>query len=285
MFHSGKRSVIAALLISLGGCGDKPAGEAGNEAMAMKVNGHAISAAEVAAKLQQYQGMPPEQKASVTEKMLASLADSEMLRQAALAEKLDQEPKLRIRLIATQRLILANAYIEKTMAAVTAPNEAEIKTHYEQNPNRYANRKVFDLQEITLSATPEQTAAITAKLLEKPTLQALMTWINGQQLQPIAQHLVAPAEKVLGPVLDKLGKAERGETVALTNKDKLVLLHVSDVQLQPLALADAAPLIREQLLEARKAAAMETMLKQLREKTEIEYLPPYQVATKPAAKS
>lgn len=284
MIHPGKLTVIAVLLIALGGCGDKPAGEAGNEAMAMKVNGHAISAAEVAAQLQQYQGMPADQKASVTEKMLASLADSEMLRQAALAAKLDQEPNLRMRLNATQRLILANAYIEKTMAAVAAPSVAEIKTHYEQNPDRYAKRKVFDLQEISLGASPEQATAIAAKLQEKPTLQALMTWIHGQQLQPIAQHLVAPAEKVLGPVLDQLGKAERGETLALTNKDMMVLLHVSDIQLQPLALTDAAPLIREQLLEARKAAAMETMLKQLREKTEIEYLPPYQAAAKPSAK-
>jgi EpsD family peptidyl-prolyl cis-trans isomerase len=284
MIYYGKLSLIAAMLIMLGGCGDKTANEATKEHAAMKVNGQAISAAEVAAQLQQYQGMSADQKASVTEKMLASLADSEMLRQAALTAGLDQEPTLRIRLNATQRLILANAYIEKTMAAVSVPSEAEIKSHYEQNPDRYAKRKVFDLQEISLGATPEQVAAIHAKLAEKPSLQVLMDWIYAQQMQPMAQHLVAPAEKVLAPVLEKLGKAERGETLALTNKDRLVLLHITDIQIQPLQLAEAAPLIREQLLEARKATAMESMLKQLREKTEIEYLPPYQAAAKPAAK-
>ena len=284
MIHPAKLSVIAAMLITLGGCGDKSANEATTEPAAMKVNGQAISAAEVAAQLQQYQGMPAEQKASVTKKMLASLADSEMLRQAALTAGLDQEPTLRIRLNATQRLILANAYIEKTMSAVAVPSESEIKTHYDQNPDRYANRKVFDLQEISLDATPEQVAAIHAKLAEKPPLQVLMAWIHAQQMQPFAQHLVAPAEKVLAPVLENLVKAEKGETLAMANKDRLVLLHINDIQIQPLPIADATPLIREQLLEARKATTMETMLKQLREKTQIEYLPPYQAVTKPQAK-
>lgn len=275
MTGHGKLSLIAATLILLSACGEKTA----EVPAAMKVNGEAISVAEVESQLLQYQNLPAERKQSVTKNLLASLADSEMLHQAALKEKLDLDQAMQIRLNATRRLILANAYIESTMAAVPQPTDAEVKAHFDANPDRYANRKLYDLREISVEAPPQQFAAIDTLLAGSPQLSELMSHLQDRKLQHVDQHLVVSSEKVLEPILQKLGKAAEGEIIRLADKGKLTLLYVNAMQVQPLSLEQAMPLIQSHLYEARKAESMEAMLKQLRGQTRIEYFPPYSGST------
>jgi EpsD family peptidyl-prolyl cis-trans isomerase len=276
MTGHGKSSLILATLVLLAACGDKTA----TAPTAMKVNGKAISVAEVESQLLQYQSLPDERKQAVTKNLLASLADSEMLHQAALKEKLDLEQAMQIRLNATRRLILANAYIESTMAAVPKPSDADVQAYFEANPARYAERKMYDLQEISIQAAPQQVAAIDALLAGPLQLDALMDHLRDRKIQHVDQHLVVSAEKVLEPILQKLGNARQGEFIRLADQGKLTLLFVNAIQAQPLSLDQATPLIQAHLYEARKAESMEAMLKQLRDQTRIEYFPPYSAAPK-----
>ncbi len=272
MIHPVKLSVFTALLL-LAACGEKPASTA--MPAAMKVNGEAISAAEVEGKIQQYQHLPAAQKAAVSEKILASLADSEMLRQAAVNEKLDQDAAVRARLISTNRLILANVYIEKTQAAVAKPSEAELKAYFEQHPERYAERKTYELRELVAEGSPENLAKAEAKLATAIKHADFTRWMNETGIPFNEQHLMASADKVLAPVLAKLRSAKPGDVISLPGKGRLSALFVDAVHAQPLAWEQAAPMIAETLHEERKTAAMEAMLKQLRDKAKVEYLPPY----------
>lgn len=278
MNHPGRISLLAATLsLLLVACGEKPA----TTAAAMKVNGEVISTAEIEAKLQSYAHLPVEQKQSVTDTILTSYADMELLRQAALKDKLDHDAALRARLAGTTRLILANAYIEKTMAAVTKPAAAEIKAYYDKHPDRFAQRKRYELREMVILGSPATLAEADAKATEVNDLGKLGAWLLQKKISHNEQPLSITSEKVLESVLEKLRATRGGEIIKLPGKDKMTVLLVSKVEPQPLSLAQATDMIANQLYEERQGAATKNMMKTLREKAKIEYLPPYK--TPPAA--
>lgn len=271
MIHPGKLGVIAAMLALLGACGEKAA----SVPAAMKVNGETISVDEVENKLQQYAHLPPDQKQSVTNTILTSLADSELLRQGALREHLDTDAAVKARLAGVSRLILANAYIEKTMAAVKKPSEAEIKTYFDQHPDRFAQRKNYDLQELVILGAPAVLTEVDAKAAGIKKESDLTPWLIQQKIPHNDQQLLVTSEKILEPVLEKLRATQGGEVIRLMDKDKMTILFVNKVEAQPLSLAQASGMIANQLYEERKGEAMKNIVKSLREKAKIEYLPPY----------
>lgn len=254
-------------------CGEKPA-PAGHTAL--KVNGVAISAAEVEAKLQQYSRLPAEQKAFVTGTILNSLAELELLRQAALSEKLDADEAVQARLAGATRYILAEAYMAKTKAAVAKPSAAEVKADYDKLPARFAQRKLFDLQEVNIETSPANQTEIEARLKSGAKLNDLVGWLQFRKLQHDVQPLVISSEKVVEPILEKLASAHDGDVIQLPGKGKMTILFVNKVEAQPLTLEQATPMIEERLYEAGKTARITETMKRLRDKARIEYLPPYQ---------
>ncbi len=280
MIHRVGFSVLAALLL-LVACGDKP--ESKSPPAAMKVNGEPIGSAEVEGKIQQYQHLPAAQRAAVSEKILASLADSELLRQAAVRDKLDQDEAVQARLNSTYRLILASVYIDKIKAAVAQPSEAEVRAHFDQHPERYAERRTYDLWEVVAESSAENLAKAEAKLAGPIKHADFTRWMNETGIPFNEQHLVASADKVLAPVLAKLRTARAGDVISLPARGRLSVLFVNAVHADPLAWEQAAPMIAETLLEERKSAAMEAALKKLRDTAKVEYLPPYS-GGKPASK-
>lgn len=279
MTHPGKLTTLAAMLsLLLAACGEKqaPTGHA-----ALKVNGEAISAAEVEAKLKQYSRLPAEQKTFVTGTILNSLADLELLRQAAVREKLDADEAVQARLAGAARFILAETYMTKTKAAVAKPSAADVKAHYDKQPARYAERKLFDLHEVNIETSPENMAEIESRLKRGARLDDFVGWLQLSKIQHDVQPLVVSAEKVLEPILDKLAQAHDGDVITLPGKDKLTALFINKVQTQPLTLEQATPMIEEQLYEASKTERMKETMKQLRDKAKIEYLPPYQASSRP----
>lgn len=272
MNYPGRITLLAAALsLLLAACGDKPA----MTAAAIKVNGEAIGAAEIEAKLQSYAHLPAEQKQSVTNTILTSFADSELLRQAARREKLDADPALQARLAGATRLIMANAYIEKILASVAKPGAAEIKADYDQHPDRYAQRKRYDLREMVVLGGPAVLAEVDAKALALGDLDKLGAWLLEKKIPHNEQPLSVTSEKVLESVLEKLRPARGGEIIRLPGGDKLTVLRVNKVEAAPLPLEQASAAIAGQLLERRQGEAMKQAMKTLREKARIEYLPPY----------
>lgn len=280
MNYPGRITLLAAALsLLLAACGDKPATTSN---AAIKVNGEAIGAAEIEAKLQSYSHLPAEQKRSVTHTILTSFADSELLRQAALREKLDADPALQARLAGATRLILANAYIEKTLAAAAKPSTAEIKDYYDQHPDRYAQRKHYDLRELVVLGSPAVLAEVDAKAAALGNLDKLGAWLLEKKIPHNEQPLSVTSEKVLESVLVKLRAARGGEIIRLPGEDKLTVLLVNKVEAQPLPLDQASDVIASQLLEQHQGEAMKQALNTLRKQAKVEYLPPYQ-APKPTA--
>lgn len=265
--------VISALLcLAVTGCSDnKP----GDTAAAAIVNGEALSAAELKMKLNQYDHLPAERKSVVAGTLLKSMVDMELLRQAAIEDKLDADEVIRARIDSSTRMILAEAYMTKQGAAVAKPSDSDIKAYFDQNPELYSDRKVFEMDELMIKVRPEDAGEIKEKFGEGKNYNEFVAWLAEKKIPSNSQPVSAAAEDMPKNVLGKLRDVQAGDVLTLEGPDQFSVIRVHAVHSQPRTLEEAKPAIEEKLYRQRRTDGMDSLLKQLRDKAKIEYVAPY----------
>jgi EpsD family peptidyl-prolyl cis-trans isomerase len=272
MINSGRLPALIALLsVLLSACGEKTA--AGPAAV--KVNGESITAAELEHHMKQYPHLQGERKNEVMSRLLKAKIDMELLRQAALKDRLDADEAVRLSLADANRLILANAYLQKQRAAVAKPDASEVKAYYDQHPERFAERKVYDLRELAIQTIPENETGIRAKLGDGTKFDDFVRWLREKKIAHSDQQAVVATEQMREDIVQKLKTIRAGETVTLQDKNRMTVVLVNAVQAQPLTLEQASPAIEEDLYSKRRKETVDSMMKQLHEQASIEYVAPY----------
>lgn len=265
-------ALVPLLGLLLAGCGEKKA-EVGNAAA--KVNGTSISVAELDSKMKQYSHYPAEQKSLITGTILKALVDTELLRQAALGEKLDQDEQVRLKLAQANRLILANAYVEKQRATIAKPSAEEVKAYFDKHPELYGDRKIYELRELVIQPKPANEAEILAKLGDGRKFDEFTRWLTENKIPHGSRPQVVAPDNIPEDILAKLYKQEVGTAMVINDASRISILHVDGHQPQPTALDKATPAIEAKMVDQGKVAAMDATFKKLREKAKIEYVAPY----------
>ncbi len=268
------RTLLPLLALVLAGCGDK----ALEATTAAKVNDTVIRAAELSEKMKQYKHFPEDRKSQVTATLMKATVDSELLRQAAVKERLDQDEQVRIKLAQANRLILANAYVDKVRAQVSKPTAAEVKAHYDQHPELYADRKLYELQELVIQPKPANEAEILAKLGDGSNFGDFVGWLRGQNIAHGSRPQTVVPDNMPEDILARLKSLGVGKAFAIVDTDRINILRVEALQTQAIGLEAATPAIEKKLLDQRMAGAMENALKSLRDNAKIEYAPAYSPA-------
>ena len=76
-------------------------------------------------------------------------------------------------------------------------------------------------------------------------------------------------------LLQKLGNVPVGGGVVEGGADQMTVTYVRSMRDEPLTLDQAKPQIAKLLMENKKTESYRNMIKQLRDKAKIEYVPPY----------
>src|SRR5256714_8547462 len=135
-----RRLLIAALAIVPSGC-ERAAADA---QLAAKVNGTEIS-------LRHLRTTSPGNLQQVLEKVI----DRELLVQKALEAGLERDPQLGESIDAARRQLLAQAYIDKVSASVQKSSREEVHAFYAENPVLFAERRIYRMRELVVSAPAE----------------------------------------------------------------------------------------------------------------------------------
>jgi EpsD family peptidyl-prolyl cis-trans isomerase len=269
MKYSQKMLALTVVLsVILAACGEKKtAGHA-----AVKINGETISVAELERQMEE-SGQSP--ASGITGQMMKSMIDKELLRQAAIKDKVDTDERVRASLALANRMILASAYMHKQIQGIGKPTEAEVSGYFNQHPEFFAERKLYDVQEVAIKGKPANAAEIKAKVAGGTNLKDFLRWLDEKKIPYTNQQFSVASDQMRDVVAKKLGDARIGQAVTLDDPNQIAALFINAAQVQPVTLAQASPMIMKRIFNTKMSEGMENKIKQLREQAKIEYVAPF----------
>jgi EpsD family peptidyl-prolyl cis-trans isomerase len=267
--------VVVALGIALSGCSGKtPADQKGQ--VAVEVNGQPIMAAAFGVRARP--DLSGSLLAPVSASDMKTMIDLELLRQAAVQDKLDQDETIHAELAKAPngvRKILAFAFINKQLSSVPSPTDADISAYYNSNPLQFAQRKHYVLQTCAVKSVVGREAEIKAELARSKKFGDFEQWLKTNKMKYGCVPVSWDSARVDEKLLRKLANVPIGGGVSHEGKDWMSITFVTTIKNDAVTLDQAKAQITKTLLSNRKAAAYVQMIKQLRDKATIEYVPPY----------
>lgn len=268
------RLLIAAgciAVLTLTACG-KGEGKKAATQVAARVNNEEISVHQINNVLSRSGNIPAEQAKAAGRQILDKLIDQELFVQQAREKKLDRDPKVMQAVEAARREILARAYAEQIMGAAAKPSAAEIKDYYAAHPELFSQRRIFNLQELAIRATPEQIDTLKQELPKTKNLAEVANWLKSNGIQYVGNAGVKPAEQLPLDLLPRYHAMKDGQVALLTGPAGALIVHLVASQNAPLNETAATPFIEQFLTNRKRAELADAELKQLKAKAKIEYL-------------
>jgi EpsD family peptidyl-prolyl cis-trans isomerase len=276
------RACLALALASLvAACGEsqkeKPATQT-----AAKVNKEELTVHQINAVLAQQRGLRPEQAEEAGRRALERLIDQELAVQKAAELKLDRDPRVVQRLEAARREIVAAAYAEKLGEGAPKPSVAEIKKYYDEHPALFSQRRLYQVQELSIQVEPAQIEGLRAKLAAAKSLNEFVDYLKANNYKFTGNQAVRAAEQVPLAVLPKLAAMKDGGALLSPTPTGVNVVYLAASRPQPVDLERATRAIENYLHNERKRVLMSDDLKALRAGAKIEYAGKY-AASAPAA--
>lgn len=271
-FVSRHTVVLATLLgvLALAGCGEEK--KAATQ-VAVKVNKEEISVHQINNLLSRGGKLPPDQMKTASRQVLERLVDQELLVQKAIEKKLDRESKTMKALEEARRDILARGYMESVVTGTAKATPAEIAEFYTKRPELFAERRIYNLQEVTIAG---DSATLLPKLQEQMgkarNLTDIAAWLTSQNIPFGGNVTTKAAEQLPLELLPRFHQMKDGQIGVLPSKDGVLMVQLMASRTAPMDQKAATPFIEQFLMNQKKIEVSNKELKQLREQAKIEYL-------------
>ncbi|MCE9657623.1 MAG: EpsD family peptidyl-prolyl cis-trans isomerase [Burkholderiales bacterium] len=274
--------VVAALaLVTLvAGCGDKKKDKVASQTAA-KVNKEEITVLQINQVLAQQRAASPEQAASAGGQALERLIDQEVALQKATDQKLDRDPRVMLQIEAARREIIARAYLEKIGEGVTKPTADEVKAYYEKNPALFANRRIYNMQEVDIDVPAAQVETLRTALAGAKTFSAFIDYLKANNIKFQGSEGVRAAEQLPLTSVEQFAALKDGQAVFAAGPKGARVVHLVGSRSQPVDLQAATVAIQQYLINERKRKMIADDIRALRAAAKVEYVGDY-AANKPA---
>jgi peptidyl-prolyl cis-trans isomerase C len=267
-----KRAACSALILvaaGLGGCSDKAGDKKPGQALA-SVNGEEVTVLQLNEELQRA-NVAANQQDAAGKQLLQVLIDRQLLQEAAARENLDRDPKVMQAVDRARALIVAQAYLQKRIGSIARPTPGEVEDYFNKNPEFFANRKQFSMNEVVIGAadlTPEvRAAADSAKSLEE-----VAVWLDAHKIKYGRTQVTRSTADVPRQLSDKLLGMPKGQLFVVKEGPRAMFVAVADVKDAPVSLQVASPQIEQFLMKRKNQELASGELKRLRAGAKIEYL-------------
>lgn len=275
-------AVLALSAGLLAGCGEKK-DKATTSQTAAKVNKEEVTVHQINLALQGQRGLKPEQAEAAGRQVLERLIDQQVVLQKAEELKIDRDPRVVQQLEQVKRDVIARAYAERIAEAVAKPTPQEIQAYYDSKPALFQARKIYNLQELSIEAKPEQLEALGAKLQAARNIGEFVEYLKAQGFKFGANQAVRAAEQLPLASVDQISRMKDGEAAMQPSPNGASVVVVAATKSEPVTLEQATPVIEQYLLNERRRKAIEDDTKALRTAARIEYVGKFaEGAPKPA---
>ena len=277
------RVCVAPLMLAVAvaaGCGKTEDKKASTQ-VAAKVNSDEITVYQINGILAR-ENVNPEAAAQAKRQILERLIDQQLARQQAIEKKLDRSPNTVQALEAAKNDILARSYLEQISLAQSKPTTDEARKYYTEHPELFAQRRLFNLEEIAVQPVAGLNAQVKERASKARSLPEISEWLKSKQVKFAESRGVRAAEQIPLELLPKLQAMKSGEIRALEGGGGLYVVRVVATVSSPVDEATAIPRIQQFLFNQRAAAAIAGEMKQLRQKAKIEYVGEFAAAASAA---
>ena len=266
------QTVSAAMaVVLLAACTDK-AGTGAASQVAAKVNDAEITLHEVNYVLSKAGTIPPEAIDMARKQVLDRLIEQELFAAKAVEEKLDRAPQTLLAIEQSRREILAAAYMEQVLASGKKLNKSDVSTYYYQNPELFAERKIYSLEEINFPVGAVTIDELKTLVAQGNSLDQLQAHLEQKKIVVKRNTGVSPAEKLPLAHIKELHKAKDGQIFVLDSANELSVVKVLSTRPLPVSEAEVAPAIMQFLFNLHSAGLHTKQLEPLKAQAKIEYL-------------
>lgn len=261
------RALAATLLLGMVACTPQdPA-----QRTVVQVNREAITVQQLQDAVERQPGLSAEQRSALAPQVLERLIDQELALQQAEAMKLERDPRIAAQLEAARRELLARAYAQTLATAASAPSAADVEAHYASAPALYAQRQVFTVQELGIEGTSEQIQALQGLVPAGADVGRWMAQAQASGLRVSLASSVRPVEQWSASLQGTLVALADGQSTTLVRPGGLLVVQRVAAQAAPISLAQARPLIEQQLLAERRQVLVQAGMRRLREQAQVTY--------------
>ena len=280
-FLSWTRSITifaTAVVVALGlsGCSDKAMSAT---QVVAKVNKEELSIHQINHQLQRQQGLRSEQAEAASRQILERLIDQELAIQKAEELKVDRDPAVLQAIEAARREIISRAYLDRVSDTASRPTAAEVKKYFDEMPALFGQRRVYQLQELSIDAKAEQIDALRNQLKSAKSPAEYMQYLRSKEIAFTANSSARPAEQLPLSMVDTFAKMKDGDAILTPAPHGANIVFVVSAQSAPVDESKASPAIQQFLLNERKRQLVEKDIKALREASKIEYVGKFAAAS------
>lgn len=268
--------IVATLFL---GCGKKEEPAKGGEGkeksasqVAAKVNTEEITVHQINSVLARTPNLPPEAAAKAKFEVLDRLIDQQLAKQQAIEQKLDRKPAVLQAIEAARSEILARAYADQIAANLPKPTQEEVKQYYSAHPELFAERRIFDLEEIVVAPQAGLFEKLREQSAKARSMQDIAAWLKAQNIQFAPNRGVRPAEALPLDLLPKLHAMKDGEINVLQNNERLYVFRLAGSKKLPVTETQANNRIQLFLFNQRSRDAITAEMKRLKGAANIEFV-------------
>ncbi len=263
-----KLIIASAVVLAVAACGKK---EVTSTQVVASVDGEEISVHQVNAMLGKARGVTPETLPLAKAEILGSLVDQQLAINMAMSKKLDRTPEIVAAIETAKREILARAALEQIASAQAKPTEEEAKKYYADNPALFSERRIYNLQEITLGKATPNLDQVRARVASAKSMEEIAAWLKERNINFAPNSGTRSAEQLPLEILPKLHAMQDGQIAFLESKDNFLVMRVAGSQQQPVSEAQALPAINVFLTNLRGGEAIKAAKAEMKAKAKIEY--------------
>jgi EpsD family peptidyl-prolyl cis-trans isomerase len=262
-----------AFVLSLSACGQHGDKVAASQ-VAAKVDGEEISVHQInqvlattntaGATAQAVQGMSRE--------VLEKLIDQQLAIEQANEKKISRTPEVVAQIEASKRDILARAYLQQLISALPKPTPEEVKKYYTDHPQLFAERRIFNLQELAVPTQDGLAEQLDGLASSGKSMDDVVAWLKSHDYKFNGGSTTKAAEQLPMDLLEKMQQLKDGQNLVVKTPQSLTLIHLVSSKSVPVDEVNASPRIAQFIANQRANDAVSTNMKALRKAAKVEYV-------------
>jgi EpsD family peptidyl-prolyl cis-trans isomerase len=273
-----------ALLMA--GCGDKAEGELEKGQVVATLDGTDVTIYELNGELQGVR-LPadPKQRKLVEQAALQQLLNRKILANIAREQKLDKSSNYLLMERRADEELLVRLLQQNIASQVPKPTSAEISRYMDQNPDIFAQRKLYGIEQIQFPL-PKDEAALKAfaplKTLDEVAQKLAADGIESRRGRAVIDSAATPPA-----LIKQIAALPPGEVFIFPNQGVMTANTVLETKVEPLGGEQATALATNRLMQDRMTATAKSKLDARVEelRANVKYQAGYAPPAKPGAKT